>query len=186
MTSKLIFLILIPVLAAPAAASVTVFGNSSARLCYEAADSPLPSAVTEVRECDKALRDESMTPHDIVATYVNRGILLLRRGEMQAALSDFDAAIVRDPAEPEAYLNKAGALLRQPSNAATALPLFTAAIDHNTSKPALAHYGRGLSYELMGDVKSAYFDYKRASELDPQWDKPQEELARFTVRDATP
>lgn len=169
--------------AAPAGAAVTVLGSSSARLCYEAAESDLPSSVTEIAECDKALRvDENLTPHEIVATYVNRGILLLRKGEMAAALADFDAAILRDPNEPEAYLNKGAALMRDAANAAAALPLFTAALDHETSKPALAYYGRGLAHELLGDVKSAYFDYKKATEADPAWSKPQEELARFTVR----
>lgn len=166
----------------PAAASVSVIGNSSARLCYEAADSELPGSFREIAECDDALRDEALTPHEVVATYVNRGILQLRRGAMQDAIKDFDTAIVRDPDEPEAYLNKGAALMRDPADPAKALPLFSAALTHGTSKPALAHYGRGLAYELLGEVKSAYLDYKRASEIEPEWPQPQQELARFTVR----
>lgn len=182
MLRKLFFAVLIAGVGAPAAASVTVIGNSSARLCYEAADSPLPSSVREIPECDRALRGESLTPHEIVATFVNRGILLLRRGETDSALKDFDAAIARDPDEPEAYLNKGALLMRQPPDPARALPLFEAAIRHGTSKPALAHYGRGLAQEMLGNLKEAYLDYQRATELDPEWPQPREELARFTVR----
>ncbi len=178
---KLLFAILMAG-CVPAGAAVTVLGNSSARLCYEAADSERPASIGEISECDRALKDDSMTPHDIVATYVNRGILQLRRGSMRDALQDFDAAIARDPTEPEAYLNKGAALLRKPADPARALPLFSAALDNGTSKPALAHYGRGLAYELTGDVKSAYFDYKKATELDPEWAQPQQELARVTVK----
>ena len=34
---------------------------------------------------------------DLVATYVNRGILKLRRGQIEAAIADFDAALRLDP-----------------------------------------------------------------------------------------
>lgn len=178
-----IFLAVLALTAAPAAASVSVIGNSSARLCYEAAESESAAGILSISECDKALTGENeLAPHDIVATYVNRGILQLRRGRADAALTDFDAAIARDPREPEAYLNKAAALMRDPADPATAVTLFTAALDNKTSKPALAYYGRGLAHELLGDVKSAYFDYKLASEADPKWPKPQQELARFSVK----
>ena len=33
----------------------------------------------------------------------------------------------------------------------------------------------------LDDLKAAYFDYKKAVELKPDWDMPQKELARFTV-----
>ena len=167
--------------AAPAAAAVTVIGNSSARLCYEAAEADFERSKA-IDYCDKALREEALSQYEIVATHVNRGILRFRKGAVNDALADFDQAIRLDPQQPEAYLNKGVALLRSPNGADDALPLFTLALENRTRKPALAYFGRGAAHEELGNVRDAYFDYKRASEADPEWAQPAQELARFSVR----
>jgi len=99
--------------AAPAGAAVVVLGNTDARMCYEAADSPMMPAARDVRRCDEALLREALSSYEVVATHVNRGILRLRRGMTDAAIADFDRAIMLDPNQPEAYLNKGAALLRR-------------------------------------------------------------------------
>lgn len=164
----------------PASASVLVVGSSSARSCYEAADSPLAPDAEDFRSCDQALRDEALVRHDVVATHVNRGILRLRRNQVDAAIRDFDEAIALDPSQPEAYLNKGAALMRL-DNAGDALPLFTASLERNTTRPELAHYGRAIANEVLGNLRAAYDDYRRASELRPNWQEPRLELARFRV-----
>ena len=164
----------------PALGSVVVVGNSSARQCFEAADSPLPPTVADVRTCDTAFTQEALSQRDIVATHVNRGILRLRRGAVDEAIADFDAAIRLDPRQPEAYLNKGAALIRS-ENPAEALGLFTVALERNTARPEIAHFGRAIANEELGNVRAAYNDYRRASELDPDWDEPRTELARFRV-----
>ena len=178
--SKLILTILAAAAAVPASAAVTVLGSSSARLCYEAADLPMMPQTREIRVCDDALQGQSLSRYEIVATHVNRGILLLRRNQVDEAVADFDAAIAIDPEQPEAYLNKGAALIRR-QNAEDALPLFTVALERNTSRPALAHYGRGVANEALGNLPAAYRDYRRASELAPDWREPRTELARFRV-----
>ena len=164
----------------PAIAGVTVVGTSAARACYEAADSPLMPGARQIDRCDEALRSERLTQYEVVATHVNRGILRLRRGLAAEAIADFDAAIALDPAQPEAYLNKGAALIRQ-NDPQGALPLFTVALERNTRRPAIAHYGRAIAHEALGNVRQAYFDYRRASELDPDWNEPRTELQRFRV-----
>ena len=166
--------------AGPAVAAVTVIGNSSARMCYEAADST-GSAVSGLRYCDEALAMEALTGHDRVATFVNRGILKMRKGDYDAAIADFDTAIAEDDQQAEAYLNKGVALLRGSTDYAKAVPLFTTAIEKRTSRPALAYLGRGMAHEMNGQVKAAYLDYKQAQALAPNWKEPAAELARFTV-----
>ncbi len=173
----------IAVLAAtPSAAAVTVLGSSSARLCFEAADSQGLPTGDSLDHCDAALREEALGTYETVATYVNRGILKLRRGDVTAAVADFDEAIARDPNQPEAYLNKGSALMRNPATVRAALPLFSAALEHKTSRPAIAYYGRALAHEELGNIRAAYFDFKRAAAADPKWREPVAELARFTVR----
>ena len=121
-----------------------------------------------------------MSAHDTVATHVNRGILRLRRNQIDAAIADFDQAIRLDPRQPEAYLNKGAALIRL-NNPTEALRLFTVAIEYHTRRPEIAHFGRAIANESLGNVRAAYDDYRRASELDPDWSDPQTELRRFRV-----
>ena len=164
----------------PAMAGVTVLGSSSARLCFLAADSPMMPRNQDIRRCDAALDEAAVTPRDVIATYVNRGILRLRRGDTEGAMSDFDEALRRDPGEAEAYLNRGSALLRR-ERTDEAVTMYSQALQHNTRRPALAHYGRAMAYELLGNVRAAYNDYRRASELDPEWSAPREDLLRFRV-----
>ncbi|MGZ8998186.1 MAG: tetratricopeptide repeat protein [Allosphingosinicella sp.] len=170
-------------ISAPAMASVVSIGSTSASLCYQAAESPAVPSFGDVRLCDTALNEEGLTGHDRVATHVNRGILRLRRDQIALAIDDFDRAMTLDPNQPEAYLNKGAAMIKQ-RNPSAALGLFTMAIERHTSRPELAHYGRAIANEALGNASQAYRDYRRASELDPDWVQPRTELARFRlVRD---
>jgi len=167
-------------LAAPASASVTVIGGSAARECYEAAESPLSPDIEILQRCDHAIANEPLVSRDLVATYINRGILRVRAGRTSDGISDFNAAIERDPTIAEAWFNRGVALMRT-AGPAEALPSFNAAVERGTNRPALAHFGRAVALEALGNVRGAYADYRRASQLDPEWDRPRAELARFRV-----
>lgn len=164
-----------------AAASVQVLGKGAASLCYLASESPVRPSPGQLRYCDQALNEEALLRSDVVATHVNRGILRMRLGKVEEAMSDYDRAIELAPDAPEAYLNKGSALIKlgQPG---AAVPFFSQALSKQTRKPAYAYYGRGLAHEEIGDLKSAYLDYRRASSADPKWDAPKAELSRFSVR----
>jgi tetratricopeptide (TPR) repeat protein len=167
--------------AAPAAAGVTVIGASSARLCYEAAEFGTGNEAG-LDWCDRALAEEALVRSEHVATLVNRGILKLRAGRLEASLVDFDEAIRLDASEPEAYLNKGMALLRFERPSAEAIAFFDAALARKTRRPALAYYGRAIAHEAAGRAREAYRDFRQASVMEPQWADPKTELARFTVR----
>ena len=167
--------------ASPAAAAVTVIGSSSARSCYLAAESAGIPTNSMLRTCDEALGEEALSHYDLVATYVNRGILKARMGQLDAAIADYDTALRNDPNEPEAYLNKGYALLHLPDAAVQAKPMFDNAIEKKTRRPELAYYGRGVANEMAGEVRAAYYDYRQASMSDPKWRDPKLELARFRV-----
>ena len=168
------------VCAVPASASVMVVGSSNARLCYEAADSPLMPQLRDMQRCNEALNAGALSTYETVATHVNRGILRLRRGMIDEAIADFDEAMAIDPNQPESYLNK-GAALIQRQNPSEAAQLFTVALQHNTQRPAVAHYGRAVANEALGNVREAYADYRAASELAPEWAAPRQDLQRFRV-----
>lgn len=170
-----------PTRATPAGTAVTVIGNSAARQCYNAAESRQNPSPETLALCDDALRTEPLSSRDRVATHVNRGILRVRAGRIEAGIADFDAAIERDPTIAEAWFNRGVALMRA-QGPEEALPSFNAAVEQSTNRPALLYFGRAFALEAMGNVRGAYADYRRASELDPDWDRPRAELARFTVR----
>jgi tetratricopeptide (TPR) repeat protein len=165
----------------PAAASKVVIGTSSARLCYQAAERPLRPSPADLQYCDEALAGQRLLmEEEFVATLVNRGILRMRRGDLNGAIADYEAARAMDPEEPESYLNHGTALVRG-RRAAAALDYFNQALRKNTRRPALAYFGRAVAHETLGNVREAYRDYRRASELDPSWADPQRELRRFRV-----
>jgi tetratricopeptide (TPR) repeat protein len=167
--------------ATPAFGAVSVLGNSPARSCYLAAESRGSPSMDVLRFCDDALYRGALTDEEQVATFVNRGILKARLGNLDQAISDYDAALSRDPDEAEAYLNKGFALLHLSKSGLEAKPLFDSALAKKTRRPELAYYGRGVANELAGQIRAAYQDYRQASRLDPKWREPKAELARFRV-----
>jgi tetratricopeptide (TPR) repeat protein len=179
-TNRCLIAALLVATSIPAGASVVVVGSNSARMCYLAADAASPPLRGDFQHCAVALDEEGLTRRDRAATYVNRGILRLRREMTVEAIADFDSALAIDPNQPEASLNKGAALLRQ-NRAEAALPLFTAALEHRTYRPALAYLGRGMANERLGDARAAYSDYRMASQIEPHWSAPRTELQRFRV-----
>lgn len=163
-----------------ASGSSMVLGSGLARACFEAAELDRVSA-NAVATCDRALIEEPLHVDDRVATFVNRGILRARLADQDGALADYDRAIRLDPAQPEAYLNKAALFLKR-GDWRTARGLFDAALERRTSRPEIAYFGRAVAAEVAGDLAGAYADYQKAAELAPRWDTPRKELARFSVR----
>ena len=177
---KIVIAALLAAGATPALASVVVVGSGDARLCFQAADSPMLPQAVDIRHCDNAIAEGALTTYEMVATHVNRGILRLRRNQIDDSIADFDAAMRLDPNQPEAYLNKGAALIRR-ENPSEAAQLFTVALQHNTRRPEIAHYGRAVANEALGNVREAYQDYRVAAELAPGWSAPRTDLQRFRV-----
>jgi len=170
------------VAASPAVAQggVQVIGGSLARSCYLAAEGKASPSAADFRTCEVALTSGQTSASDLVATYVNRGILFLRSGQIEAAVADFDRATALDPGQPEAYLNRGSALLKR-AEARAAVTMFDQALQKRTSRPELAYYARAVAHEELGNIRAAHGDYVRASQLAPKWDAPRLELTRFRV-----
>jgi tetratricopeptide (TPR) repeat protein len=164
---------------APLLASGVTIGSSNGRMCFEAADSPRSPRAEDFDRCTLALAG-APTREERVATYVNRGLLHLRRGDLDEALADFDQALTIDPRQPEALLNKGAVAVRR-EDMSSAIQWFNAAIEHRTRRPHLAYYGRAMAHEGLGNVRQAYADYRRASQAAPDWAAPQRDLRRFRV-----
>jgi tetratricopeptide (TPR) repeat protein len=160
-------------------ASITLGGPLS-RLCYESALAS-DSRPVSIEGCTRSLEEEALTTSDRAATYVNRGILHMMRGHETDAEADFNVALSVDQSLPDAWLNKGFLRLRQ-GRGSEALSLLNEGIKRRPQRQALAYLARGLAYEDVGDLDSAYADLRRAQDLEPRWSLPGRYLARYQVR----
>lgn len=167
--------------AALSAQASIVIGESRQFGCYEHALYDHDSAAAR-RDCNAAVDDPAMIRSDRAATFVNRGIVLMHRGDMQAALSDYDA-LALDPQLGDAHVNRAVVFIRQ-GRYADAIEAATTGLGLKVERPHAAYFNRAVAHEALDDLKNAYLDYRKASELAPDWAPPKQELARFSVAGA--
>ncbi len=164
----------------PAGASTTSIGNSAARDCWQAAEAQDYDR-NAIYHCNMALEFEGLDAPDKAATLVNRGVLYMRNRNYSGAERDFKRAMSTNDANPEAYLNMAISRLRQNANDTSVMPWIEKAIALNTEDQALAYYSRAILHERSGNIRQAYYDYKKAHELAPDWDEPAADLQRYKV-----
>ena len=164
----------------PVGASTTSIGNSAARDCWQAAEARDYDR-NAIYHCNVALDQEGLDAPNRAATLVNRGVLYMRNRNYSVAERDFQRAMSTDDGNPEAYLNMAISRLRQNENDTSVMPWIEKAIALNTKDQALAYYSRAILHERNGNIRQAYYDYKKAHELAPDWDEPAEDLQRYKV-----
>jgi tetratricopeptide (TPR) repeat protein len=174
--------------AARAETSVTIIGTSPLAACAAAAAEAKRTGIGtrfELDTCDRAIETWPAPQANVAVAYINRSVVHIARGESAAAIADANRAIRLNAALGEAYLDRAIALSAD-HRPAEAIRDFERAIELNVHQLELAYFDRAIALEDCGDIKGAYLDYRRAAELNPAWDKPRQELARFTVvRDTT-
>ena len=164
----------------PAAkAAVTVLGNGLAHSCFETAEfggNPAEGIVV----CDQALDQGTLAPHDRAATQINRGILYSHIDEIDAAIRDYNEGLALDPAMGEAYVDRGAAyiVLKRYDDA---LRDINKGIELNANRLQIAYYDRAIIEEALGNVRAAYEDYKKAVEIEPNFQLANEQLARFKV-----
>jgi tetratricopeptide (TPR) repeat protein len=166
-------------LAGSASAAVTVLGDTSAEECSRAAFHEQGN-MDAVKACTRALDGGVLGRRDVAGTYVNRGVIYLVRGEFASARSDFDHAIRTDPQLGEGWVNR-GAVNILDRRYQDGINDISKGLTLGTEEPAKAYYNRAVAYEGIDDEKSAYLDYEQATVLEPNWELPKQELARFTV-----
>lgn len=160
---------------------IVVYGRGPAQDCYVAATAADRHSRSAISVCSLALNHDFLTREDRTATFVNRGVLFLRRGLDERALSDFDDALALNPDFSEAQVMR-GIALVQLNRYPEAIETLSHAIAMNPDRPERAYFYRGAAYEEVGNAHAAYADYQRAAALAPGWRSPTTELARFQVR----
>lgn len=162
-------------------AAVTVIGGGLAAKCFEAAELRNIADSRAIDVCDLALEQESLSRRNKAATYVNRGIIYMRSGQYDRAVADYDAGLRLVPDLYEAHVNRGAALhgLKRYEEALASLNIGVKTQDIKAL--AVGYYNRGLVNERLGDVTSAYFDFKKALETNPDFALAQQQLTRFSV-----
>lgn len=168
-------------MAAVSQAQVFVVGGGLARECFEEAkDGNYVYRLAE-ETCSRALREETMTRENRAATYVNRGVMRMREGLHEDALSDYANATSLIPDLGAAYLNEGAAHIYR-KDWEPALISLNKAIELQTEDIFAAYYNRAIARENTGDVPGAYFDFQKALELKPGWELAERQLSRFEVQ----
>ena len=171
-------------IAGPASAVSVVLHNGSGHECYLATllDPTPDNNKRALAVCNIAVDDAAgdTDSYNHAAALVNRADIRLRLEDFSGVVADSKSAIgiYRDLAQ--AYLNLgAGMIGLKRYN--EALPLLDKAIDLNGGDPERAYFNRGLAKENLGDIRGAYYDYRKAVEINPDFAPAALELTRFKI-----
>jgi len=163
-------------------ASAAGLSRDDARECYLATlkDASAGADQAGLRACGAALEaaDNSDARAGLLA---NRAYIRLRMTDYPGTVTDADASLSLAPDLAAANLNRGAGLIGM-GRYQDALPSLEKAVALSSGdKLELAYYNRGIVREHLGNISGAYFDYKKAAELDPKFAPAQEQLARFRI-----
>ena len=173
------------------AQAIAVFGGGFGEACWRAALAStfihMDSAVEEahwkaqsIATCDDALSSGALDRIDLASTYVNRGILEMSREQYTVAQTNFREALRYIPKLPEAHVDLGSTMinLHRYGDGVRETEL---GLSLGSKEPERGWYNLGIAYERLGDLQKAYESYRQASVLDPNWQDPKDEMARFVV-----
>lgn len=160
-----------------------VLGPTSFAECANGAVAAQKTGVadrTAIEACTDAIDRAWATAGQQALAYLDRGTLHRVRGEVELAIGDFTLAIQDDPSLAAAY-NDRGAAYSASRRPREAVRDFTRALALRAENADQVLFNRALAYEDQGETKLAYLDYQAAARLNPGWDLPARQLARFAV-----
>jgi tetratricopeptide (TPR) repeat protein len=164
------------------ASHAAVVNRGDARDCYLATLQTMSpeSNQSGLQACTRAM-DAATDSYTRAGLLANRAYIRLRMTDYTGTVADADASLSLAPDLAAANLNRGAGLIGL-ARYQDALPALEKAVALSSGdKLELAYFNRGIAREHLGDVRGAYFDYKKAAELDPKFAPAQEQLARFTV-----
>jgi tetratricopeptide (TPR) repeat protein len=170
-------------LASPAAqAGELVYhsGKSLAETCAIRVADPEANSAALLRLCESALLEADLPPAAHAATLTNAGIVKMRRGDLEAALSDFEAARAEDSASPDVAINLGAALVRL-NRFDEALNVLAEPQTISAERRHVAYFNRAVANLALDDAARAYDDLKMAVSLAPNYAPARAMLTHFQV-----
>ncbi len=168
-------------LTAHAQGAVTVIGGGLARECYNAVEYSRVVLTKAIEVCNLALETEQLRAKDRAATFTNRGILYMRQGNNSRAVVDYQRSINLLPDLREAKVNLGAALYNLKRYPEAMAALNEGVATESLNARAIGFYNRALTHEKLGDLQSAYEDFRSALQINPEFTQASEQIARFTV-----
>ena len=161
----------------PANAARTVLGTTWAQSCYDAA---MEEGATrfEIGVCSMAIEEETLTRRNRAATLVNRGILRARIGDGEAAIRDYDRALLLDPSLIHALINRANTKV-QLNQIDGALEDYDQAAFFSQGRNSLIYFNRSFAWVKKGRPDRAREDLVRALRLQPDSPVIRDQLAEL-------
>ena len=158
-------------------------GKPLAATCAAKVTAPDAHSSRLLRLCEAALQEADLTPATYAATLTNTGIVKMRRGDLDDALVDFEAARAEPGASPDVAINLGAVLVR--------MNRFDEAVDALSDPQAIsrerrhvAYLNRAIAHWALGDVAQAFEDLTLATALKPDYAAAREMLQHFQVADA--
>lgn len=161
-------------------------GNSDAQACYRAAGTAAQFKHADrqaLNACNTAIEAGNLQSADLLASYVNRGIVLAAREEYTAAVADYRRAERMNPNSPEVAIN-IGNLWFMSGHFDEAIERYSFVLDNSERHRSTAHYNRGMAFENAGDAGSAVADYQAALDLAPEWERVRSRLEKLQSKQA--
>ena len=120
------------------------------------------------RAISKGVYLRNLTPQETMAlVYDNRGAAWYRKGNLDRAIADYNAAIELDPNNTVAYNNRGNAWYIK-GDLDSAIDDYNAAIGLKPNY-ARAYYNKGNAWRRKGNFDKAIADYDAAIRLDPNY-----------------
>ena len=136
------------------------------------------SSREDLEDCNNAIAHGRLQHKDLLATYVNRGIVYAAMERYQEAMDNYRTAVDLGPRTGEVYVNLGNIyLLARKFDAA--IQEYTTAIELTLAQDHIAHYNRGMAYENNNEYAKAEADFRKAMELSPEWFLPRLRLERL-------
>ncbi len=179
------------------AAPLTIIDGDYAEQCSMAARNPQAASgvmftgsrvsISPIQICTLAIQQDGNSANR-AASYNNRGVLHFAAANFDDAMADFTEAVHLQDTLTFAHINR-GNIFNLREQWAQAISAFDRAIElgiqpseaREVRELARAHFNRGIAHENLEQLREAYLDYLRASELAPEWEEPVRELERFEV-----
>lgn len=176
----LTLIFLLPNAALHAQSMQIIGGNSFATNCYR--DSVLANRIgdanfSDLENCNKAIEFGHLKKQDLLATYVNRGILYAAMGNLLKASKDYARALDLSGEVAETYLNR-GNLWFLASRFEEAISDYDRAQELEIQQAHILFLNRGMAYENLGLLDKAEQDYLASLDLAPEWPPAIEKLER--------
>lgn len=163
------------------AQNVTMFGgNSLAKECFDYSQTAAVTGTasrSDLETCTKAIFHGELKRRDLVATYVNRGIIYMAMEDYQSAAKDYNKALQMADDVGEAYVNR-GNLWFLANRYTEAIADYDKSLEFGIEKPHVAFLNRGMAHESLGNLGEALSDYRSALDKVEGWPAAQKRLER--------